>query len=311
MPPGILSHRRGFVLVAVLWIVVTIGGIAIAAVGQARATSALLENRTLLEEAKWKGIGCVNQARALLESHLRAGDSPSAERAVWQTLSAVIGPHLRTQIKGCQMEMEASGTRINVNGADTESLLRYFEGAESGSSRHDLIDALRDWIDSDTLPRPLGAERAWYRSQGAIPPRNAPLQDRRELRLVRGFSSLDPAMLSGLDVDPELVTLTAADPIVLRALPGIGPDLARALHEHRMRGDPISDLRDLERIAGPVDAEAFRAHYPTLAAVAAIDPAAWFIRARVQAGVPPVSRRVQARVVRDGHRTTITAWRIE
>ena len=44
--------------------------------------------------------------------------------------------------------------------------------------------AVLDWRDPDNVPRPHGAEEAWYVGQGRAPPRNGPFADVRELLLA-------------------------------------------------------------------------------------------------------------------------------
>ena len=70
----------------------------------------------------------------------------------------------------------------------------------------DRLEALIDWIDEDSDPRPgLGAERGYYEGlEFPYTPRNGPMQTPSELRLVRGFDAETLARLfPGLE--PEAV----------------------------------------------------------------------------------------------------------
>jgi general secretion pathway protein K len=59
-----------------------------------------------------------------------------------------------------------------------------------------LADAIADWTDPDDDPRPLGAERDWYRARTPpYVPRNGPFATVAELALVRG---IDAAILTRL-----------------------------------------------------------------------------------------------------------------
>lgn len=61
---------------------------------------------------------------------------------------------------------------------------------ESEQQAVDLLDAIRDWIDSDDLERDHGAEDGFYLSlDQPYKPRNAPVQTLEELLLIRGMTN--------------------------------------------------------------------------------------------------------------------------
>ena len=75
----------------------------------------------------------------------------------------------------------------------------------------DRLEALVDWIDEDSDPRPgLGAERGYYEGlEFPYTPSNGPMQTPSELRLVRGFDAetlaklfpgLEPEAMADVDV---------------------------------------------------------------------------------------------------------------
>ncbi len=63
----------------------------------------------------------------------------------------------------------------------------------------EIADAILDWIDEDSEPRPFGAESEYYSTLPTpYEPRNGPLQSVEELLLVRGVT---PTLLFGVDAN--------------------------------------------------------------------------------------------------------------
>jgi len=112
-----------------------------------------------------------------------------------------------------------------------------------------LVEALVDWVDTDDLAGPNGAENAYYLAQS--PPYravNGPMQTLDELHLIKGFTdevvqTITPYVtvytLGGL------VNVNTADLLVLQALdPRITPAIARELIQAR----PFFTIQDLDRV---------------------------------------------------------------
>lgn len=54
----------------------------------------------------------------------------------------------------------------------------------------DLCDAIADWVDLDSIPKPGGAEQEWYSSRKPpLQAKNSPFDTFEELAVVKGFSS--------------------------------------------------------------------------------------------------------------------------
>jgi hypothetical protein len=81
---------------------------------------------------------------------------------------------------------------LDVNELNASEWGRLFEvacGLEEGDERSALVDAILDWLDSDSNPRAYGAEEDTY--QELVPPRhcrNAPFETVEELLLVNGIT---------------------------------------------------------------------------------------------------------------------------
>jgi general secretion pathway protein K len=113
----------------------------------------------------------------------------------------------------------------------------------------DLVDPLVDWMDSDSQPRPGGAEDSHYLSLN--PPyraANQPLSDVEELRLVSGYTPKVIAALSGLVVAlPERtpININTAKPEVLGALfASMSLDQARTLAQN-LASSPLTSTSQL------------------------------------------------------------------
>ncbi|MCM8778933.1 MAG: general secretion pathway protein GspK [Candidatus Omnitrophica bacterium] len=75
--------------------------------------------------------------------------------------------------------------RVDLNKADEDVLERIF------GTMPVLLDSLRDWKDSDSLPRPLGAEDDYYlKKEGDYECRDALLRNVFELGMMRGGEDL-------------------------------------------------------------------------------------------------------------------------
>ncbi|MCP4682627.1 MAG: general secretion pathway protein GspK [Desulfobacterales bacterium] len=99
-------------------------------------------------------------------------------------------------------------------------------GLETEADRAGIIDAIIDWIDSDSETE-LGAENSYYQTlETPYPCKNAPLESLEELLLIRGITK---ELYYGKDGRPGIsdyltiygdgkVNINTADPLVLRAL---------------------------------------------------------------------------------------------
>jgi len=119
-----------------------------------------------------------------------------------------------------------------------------------------LIDALRDYADTDDMQRLNGAESQQYREQGLPSPRNLPLVSPIELRNVIGWRNLPQAQ-----VGAGLFDLVSADPSskpilnpntapwqVLMAVTGASQELTKAIVERRQL-EPVTAAM-LDRMLG-------------------------------------------------------------
>jgi type II secretory pathway component PulK len=163
-----VSPRRGFALVAALWLLVAVTTAAAATLALAREGTRRSAARITLRRAEWARDACVAilLARFDLANPRRGVDSTDLGRGSW-----------------CRATVTAPSDRLDVNRADRSQLARLLH-ADS------LVDALLDWRDADDEPREHGVEAGWYRERRRAAPRNGPLVAVEEMVHVRGFERL-------------------------------------------------------------------------------------------------------------------------
>ena len=165
-------NRRGVALMAVIWLLALLSVLAATALLEGRTFVRAATNRLALQAAEWAAASCVSWARS----------QPDGFRP-YRTDSIEV-----SERQWCTVETTPAGMAINVNLASAQMVSAYL-GSEG------LADALLDWRDADSSPRPLGAERDWYRAADRVGPRNGPLAAVEELSLIRGWERLSRAEL--------------------------------------------------------------------------------------------------------------------
>lgn len=313
-----LSRPRGFVLLAVLWVMLGVSALGLALALSARNAIRGAKNRRSSEIAAWKAEGCAEQARVVIAAALgREPDGRSVDvvtthdggRTGWRSLDRVVAESPLMRSSDCVVTLCAAGSAIDVNTASEELLHSFFVELVSSSDRADsLTQALLDWRDPDDIPRPLGAEREWYERTGRTLPANGQLSDAREIRFVRGFDAIG-GLDSLLDVEPGRIDLSHAPLVVLAALPGFTSEAVSRMGEERLRGIPTTDLLALSAQLSPAARSALVSRYVDLARLTVTEPDAWILESRSSAGDPAITEVVELRLVRAGTRAAIVRKR--
>jgi type II secretory pathway component PulK len=250
----------------------------------------------------------VARVRAAASEALRGADGVPT-RDPWARLDSVAAASALVAGSGCEVEVRAAGSGLDVNAADAETLRRFVAALGAGPAAADsLVDALADWRDADTEPRPLGAEAPWYRAAGLRPPRDAPLADVRELARVRGWGRF-----AGLDTLVALeggrVPLGRAPAAVLAALPGMTPEAAGVAVALRARGEPLAEPAALEPHLSQGARRTLLHGYAELAPLVSAAPELWTVTARGRVGAPPVTAVLEVRLARAGSRAAVVRRR--
>jgi len=115
----------------------------------------------------------------------------------------------------------------------------------------DLVDAIVDWVDSDDVPEPAGAETLHYQAlRPAYRAANAPLQTMREIRLIKGMTpEIVEKLLRYVTVYPQegdsRVNINTADVLVLQTL---DPRITQAMAGEIVQSRPFITIQDLDRV---------------------------------------------------------------
>ena len=296
---GFMSReRRGFALLAVLWIVAGIAAVAMATTLAARDAVDVARNRGALSRARWLAAGCLETARAAADGALRTSRVVAPGEGSWSRADTLLAT---LSLDGCTLGVSAAGDAIDVNAVDGDAIVAALLVAGADSARAIAMrDALLDWRDADTISRPTGAERAWYVAEGRTPPRNDVLAARAELALVRGWE--DSTLRAQFDVEMGRAVLARASLSVLATLPGMSPQAAAQVVEARERGVRLTEVASLAYALAPVERAAVTSRVPELSARVAPEPDAWIVRAT--AG-DVVRVTIEERWVRSGSRVAV------
>ncbi|MGQ0640479.1 MAG: general secretion pathway protein GspK [Gemmatimonadaceae bacterium] len=228
-----MRQRRGFALIAALWLLVALAalGTELGLAGRAWRRSAIA--RVDRQQATAAAEAGVAHTQARLEQALANEPIAAPERAndAWGegTLEQLIpdsvafGSHyysIRASIRA-----RDAGSALNVNLASEDELRRLLTALRIDAGKADqLAQSISDWKDADGLHRARGAERDAYVKAGAseLPP-NRPLRELSELRAVLGMTSelFERAAPYLTTVGSGSVNIARAPAPVLLALPGM------------------------------------------------------------------------------------------
>jgi type II secretory pathway component PulK len=251
--------------------------------------------------AFWRAYDCVARAHAAIDGVLSDGNDADARRS-WRVLNrlVLIGG------ESCEVELEAAGTRLDVNDA-SEAQLNALIRVSSPGEAEALTSALLDWRDADRIPRALGAEWQWYDAHGLSAPRDGPFADAREIRWVHGFES--GAFDSLLTVGSARLSINTAPLGVLATVPGLTEEMLLRIDEERANGRPVVDLLSLAGRVSPQSERELVTHYPDVVRLTTVDPDAWVLTAEGRDGSPVVSGFIEIRLVRVGRQSAVMSWR--
>ena len=274
------SGESGFILIAVLWLLVAMTAVALDVSLRTRirreASANLLDQR----QARAAAIAGAEYARARLTAamlgraeELRANSERSRQgnrgrrtpslnalfgsadpaEDPWRDPAGLLTTEMSLGDVQYILHVRDTGAALNLNIASEPMLRQFFaQGLRVDYAEADRItQAILDWRDEDDLPRINGGEREQYVREGLpILPSNRAFESVHELRYVMGmteeiFREAEPYLTVTSSGD---ININAAPEPVLLALPGMTPAGAAAILRGRESGDfPRSDraLRDM------------------------------------------------------------------
>jgi general secretion pathway protein K len=262
-----MTNRKGFALIAALWLLVALSGLGLEFARQSRAHR--LSAANVLEGARAEAAAHagIEHARAILAARLvdaqRVSSRADPARAMdpWGAPEHLFVEAIELGPDAEQVEyavtLRDAGAALNLNRASEEELRRLFGALRVDAGLADrLAQTIADWRDADDLHRARGAERDQYlRDRAAVLPPNRPFQRVAELQDVRGMT---PEVFAR--VRPHLtvlgsgqVNLNSAGREVLLAVPGMNEEAVAVVLRIRRQGRRLASLQELtlELSAGP------------------------------------------------------------
>jgi general secretion pathway protein K len=245
--------RRGVALLAALWLVIAILTVALqfSVEAKERRTVGILASERGQQRAL--ALGAFQLTRARMEQALRVaptGDNVANLRGAdpWLDVDSLYSGDVYVDSTPVQVIARDLGERININQIQEVELQTFFSFLLHDMSKAtQLAQAIMDWRDVDTLPRPSGAERDKYIKDELLAlPANAGFREVEDVLNVYGMTPEIFAEVSPyLTVRGARINVNAAPPAVLRSLPGMTDATLNRILMLRSGGRKIARLADI------------------------------------------------------------------
>jgi type II secretory pathway component PulK len=248
-------NRRGFALIAALWLVVMMSALALEISIVARDRRLSAANSSEGARARAAAVSGLEEARARLEAEivrsrqLSPGADPAFAADPWGAAPMLMRDSIRVGGAWARVSLRDADALLNVNRA-SENDLRMFLNAlrvDAGVADH-LAQSIADWRDADDFRRANGAEKAEYLKAGApMLPRNGALTDLGELQYVSGMTdAIYAAARPYLTLTGSgQVSINHADRPVLLTLPGFGEEAVAVVLRARASRRRIASLDEI------------------------------------------------------------------
>ncbi len=199
--PGAARRCHGVALLTVLLLVAVMGVLLVAVLDDIRFGLRRAANAQAVAQAQWYALGATTLARSRIAALSAADPMRTTLAGDWNGRTVVLPLDDAGQVAGSLSARIDDGTAcFNLNsvveGAAEQwqrrgdgvsqylALLRAIGIDDAQASR--LADALVDWIDSDDVPGPSGAEDGAYAARG-LRTAGALLAEASELRAIAGY----------------------------------------------------------------------------------------------------------------------------
>lgn len=260
-------ERRGFALVASLWLMVAISALSLEISSSARNHRLGAANVLEMHQARAAAASGVDHARARLARIIDEG----GDRRSWRDPRHIADPWyaLDTLLRAASgrqrydVQLFDLGARLNVNTATEDDLRRYFTALRTDAGRVEtVVQGIMDWMDSDDQRRLHGAERDAYLRMGTRElPRNLPIDEVEELTHVSGMTSgmMQSVRSHFTTLGSGRVNANSASRAVLLSLPGFTEPAADAVTRAVEGGQRIASWTELMNLVprqarGPLQA---------------------------------------------------------
>jgi type II secretory pathway component PulK len=256
-----MRPRRGFALLAAIWLIVAIAVVALQFSLDARERRVLGINTAERGQGQAAAMGALNATEAAMDAALRQGpgtgnaNTAGLRRAdPWLDSDSLFSGPIMIDSIPVDVRARDLGTQLNINLLTEDQLKTFLNFAlrDFDVSDH-LSQAILDWRDADTIPRPNGAEKDQYiKDERLALPTNQAFRDVRDLLDVEGMT---PAIYDS--ISPYLtvrgdgrVNINEADTLVLRSIPGMTDRVFAFIVSQRSMGRRIASMQQILSMAG-------------------------------------------------------------
>lgn len=252
-----MRKRRGFALLAAIWLVVAIATVALQFALEARERRLLGINTAERGKGRAAAIGALNASQAALEAALRQGPGTGNARTAglrradpWLDADSVFSGVILVDSIPVEVQTLDLGTQLNINTMGEAQLRNFFSFALRDFATADrLSQAILDWRDADSIPRSNGAERDDYIRDGRLAlPTNQTFREVSDLLNVAGmtpeiYERVEPYLTTR---GSGVVNVNSADTLVLKAVPGMTDQMLAQILSQRGMGRRISNLNSIQ-----------------------------------------------------------------
>ena len=260
------TRRRGFALMAALWLVVIIGVTGYELSVRSRTRRLAVANSLETTQAAAAADAALETVRAGLENRLthpldgRTRSLTNATLDPWGDLSFIRADTIRLGDERAIAHAYDAGSRLQINRATEADVRRLLVALRLDAGEADrLAQRILDWRDHDTFRRGRGAERADYLRAGARTlPSDADFTRVDELRDVEGmtqelFERIAPHVTV---LGTGQINLNSAPLVVLSSLPGLGAEAIALIVRAQESTRSIRSLEELTNRLSPGAREA-------------------------------------------------------
>jgi len=281
MKTGLRPKSDGIALVMVMCAIVVLSALAAALTYSMKVETRLAQNAGSEQQLYWLGRSGVEYCRWVLMQEKCPYESLN------QKWAGGSGSECDTNLPTENPVHVGEGTftwkifdlerKVNINTAIATTIQQALTLMERDPNDIAVVsDSILDWIDTDDLPRPAGAESDYY--QGLSPPyfaKNAPIDDLAELQYIKGVTyeiysghstnesagtfhhQLGFGSAPGQDFANGLgltnfftpfstgrININTADTNVLQMIPGVNAAMADAIVKQRAGPDGVDGTED-------------------------------------------------------------------
>ena len=206
-------------------------------------------------------MGALNATQAALDAALRQGPGSGANRNAalrgsdpWLDVDSLFSGTVMVDSTPVDVVVHDLGMQLNINNLNEAELRTFLNYAVKDFSVTDhLTEAILDWRDADSIPRPNGAEADTYIKEGLLVlPTN---QAFREVSDMLDVDGMTPEVYN--DIAKYLTTrgsgvinINEADTVVLRSIPGMTDRVLVQILALRSQGRRITSMNQILGAAG-------------------------------------------------------------